>query len=97
MVMLEAPISEKSMNPARSFAAALAAWKWTALWIYFTAPPLGMLAAAEVYVRLRGAQRVLCAKVNHQTARRCIFHCNCGALGEATEPAAERNWQKGPS
>jgi len=50
-----------------------------------------------VYVRLRGAQRVLCAKVNHQTARRCIFHCNCGALGEATEPAAERNWQKGPS
>jgi len=95
--MLEAPISGKSMNPARSFAAALAAWKWTALWIYFTAPPLGMLAAAEVYVRLRGAQRVLCAKVNHQTARRCIFHCNCGALGEATEPAAERNWQKGPS
>jgi aquaporin Z len=83
------------MHPARSFAAALAAWKWTARWIYFTAPPLGMLVAAEAYVQLRGAHGVLCAKVNHQTTRRCIFRCNWGALGEATEPAAERNWQKG--
>jgi aquaporin Z len=71
-----------SMNPARSFASALVAWQWTALWIYFTAPPLGMLAAAEAYVRLRGAHRVLCAKLNHHTARRCIFRCNFGALGE---------------
>jgi len=46
-IILEAPISGMSMNPARSFASALAAWQWTALWIYFTAPPLGMLAAAE--------------------------------------------------
>ena len=37
---------------------------------------------AEAYVRLRGAHRVLCAKLNHHTARRCIFHCNFGALGE---------------
>jgi len=56
-----------------------------------------MLAAAETYVRLRGAHRVLCAKVNPQTAQRCIFRCNYGALGEATEPAAERNGQKGPA
>ncbi len=75
-ITLEAPISGMSMNPARSFASALAAWQWTALWIYFTAPPLGMLAAAEAYVRLRGAHRVACAKLNHRTARRCIFRCN---------------------
>jgi aquaporin Z len=81
-ITLEAPISGMSMNPARSFASALAAWQWTALWIYFTAPPLGMLAAAEAYVQLRGAHRVLCAKLNHHTARRCIFRCNFGALGE---------------
>ena len=37
--------------------------------------PLGMLAAAEVYVRRRGAQRVLCAKLDHFTTRRCIFRC----------------------
>ena len=81
-ITLEAPVSGMSMNPARSFASALAAWQWTALWIYFTAPPLGMLAAAEAYVRLRGVHRVLCAKLNHDTARRCIFRCNFGALGE---------------
>lgn len=82
-IALEAPISGMSMNPARSFASALAAWQWTALWIYFTAPLLGMLAAAEAYVRLRGARRVLCAKLNHRTMRRCIFRCNVDALGEA--------------
>jgi len=81
-IALEAPISGMSMNPARSFASALAAWRWTALWIYFTAPPLGMLAAAEAYVRLHGVRRVLCAKLNHQTRRRCIFRCNFGALGQ---------------
>jgi len=81
-ITLEAPISGMSMNPARSFASALAAGQWTALWIYFTAPPLGMLAAAEAYVQLRGAHRVLCAKLNHHTARRCIFRCSFGALGE---------------
>jgi aquaporin Z len=81
-ITLEAPISGMSMNPARSFASALAAWQWTALWIYFTAPPLGMLAAAQAYVELRGAHGVLCAKLNHHTARRCVFRCNFGALGK---------------
>ena len=80
-ITLEAPISGMSMNPARSFASAVAAWQWTALWIYFTAPPLGMLAAAEAYIQVRGAHRVLCAKLNHHTTRRCIFRCNFRALG----------------
>ena len=74
-IVLEAPLSGMSMNPARSFASALFAWRWAALWIYFTAPPLGMLVAAETYVRLRGAHRVRCAKLNHRTTRRCIFRC----------------------
>jgi len=74
-ITLEAPLSGMSMNPARSFASAVGARQWTALWIYFTAPPLGMLAAAETYVRLRGLHRVLCAKLDHRTTRRCIFRC----------------------
>jgi aquaporin Z len=85
-ITLEAPISGMSMNPARSFASALAAWQWRALWIYFTAPPLGMLAAAQAYVQLRGAHRVLCAKLNHHTGRRCIFRCDFASLG-ADQPA----------
>jgi aquaporin Z len=77
-IALEAPLSGTSMNPARSFASALAAREWAALWIYFTAPPLGMLAAAETYARLRGRHRVACAKLNHATTRRCIFRCGHG-------------------
>ncbi|MGH9702105.1 MAG: MIP/aquaporin family protein [Candidatus Acidiferrales bacterium] len=74
-ITLEAPISGMSMNPARTASSAFSAHLWTAWWIYFTAPPLGMLLAAEVFVRLRGAQRVLCAKLHHQNNQRCIFRC----------------------
>ncbi len=63
------------MNPARTTASALPAQVWTALWLYFTAPPLAMLLAAEVYVRLKGAHRVICAKLHHQNNKRCIFRC----------------------
>lgn len=41
-ITIEAPISGMSMNPARTFASAVPAHHWTALWVYFTAPLLGM-------------------------------------------------------
>ena len=47
-----APISSFSINPARTFGSAVFAHVWTSIWIYFTAPLLGMLCAAEVYARL---------------------------------------------
>ena len=50
---VESPLSGMSLNPARSFGSALAAHHWSALWIYFIAPPLGMLVAAELYLRVR--------------------------------------------
>jgi aquaporin Z len=74
-ITLEAPISGMSMNPARTVGSALAAQVWTSLWVYFTAPPLGMLLAAEVYRRQKGAQAVICAKLHHQNDKRCIFRC----------------------
>ncbi|MBI1791960.1 MAG: aquaporin [Acidobacteria bacterium] len=74
-ISLEAPVSGMSMNPARSLSSALPARALQALWIYFTAPPLGMLLAAEIYVRRRGIHRVFCAKLHHHNERRCIFHC----------------------
>src|SRR5207245_2219305 len=73
-IILEAPLSGMSMNPARSFASALPANLWTAFWIYLAAPPLGMLLAAELHVRL-GRLPVLCAKLDHEGGRRCIFRC----------------------
>jgi len=75
-ITLEAPISGMSMNPARTFASALFAGEWTGFWIYLTAPTLAMLAAAELYVRVRGAREVHCAKLHHVNPQRCIFLCN---------------------
>jgi aquaporin Z len=74
-ITLESPISGMSMNPARTFGSAFSAHVWTALWIYFVGPPLGMLLASELYRRRKGTQAVQCAKQHHQNPHRCIF---CG-------------------
>src|SRR5262249_38940795 len=49
-IAFESPLSGMSTNPARTFGPALYGSYWHALWIYFVAPPLGMLAAAEVFI-----------------------------------------------
>ena len=69
----EAPLSGMSMNPARTAGSDFWAHDWTAWWVYFTAPFLGMLLAAEIYVRREGASGVFCAKLHHQNSKRCIF------------------------
>ena len=86
-ITVEAPLSGMSMNPARSFGSALPAHAWNALWIYFTAPPLGMLLAAEVYLRSKGHGAVLCCKLHHENDKRCIFRCRYGARNNG-EPQA---------
>lgn len=75
-ITVEAPFSGMSMNPARTFASALPAGNWTAAWIYFVAPPAGMLLAAEVFLALTKRHAAHCAKLHHQNERRCIF-CQC--------------------
>ncbi|MFI5176201.1 MAG: MIP/aquaporin family protein [Terriglobia bacterium] len=74
-ITFESPLSGMSMNPARTFGSAVVAHLWTALWVYFTAPPLGMLSAAEFYLYFKGGSSVLCAKLNHHNNKRCIFRC----------------------
>jgi aquaporin Z len=74
-ITFETPLSGMSMNPARTFGSAFHASYWHALWIYFIAPTLGMLAAAELFLRVRGAPPP-CAKLHHANNMRCIFlHC----------------------
>jgi aquaporin Z len=82
-ITLEAPLSGMSMNPARTFAPALLSQNWTGIWIYFTAPLIGMALAAEGYVRWKGRRAVRCAKLHHNNHKRCIF--NCG-YRETTSP-----------
>ncbi len=75
-ITLEAPLSGMSMNPARTLASALGASDFTALWLYFAAPTIGMLLAAELYLHTAGSRRVHCAKLHHENAQPCIFRCN---------------------
>jgi aquaporin Z len=75
-ITLESPISGMSMNPARTFSSAIGAHVWMSLWIYFVAPPLGMLLAAEVYRRFNASRTIACAKLHHHNNQRCIFRCN---------------------
>ncbi len=82
-ITVEAPLSGMSMNPARSFAPALAAGSTMSLWIYFIAPPVGMLLAAEFYVRRYGHLGVRCAKIHHPVSGAC--HFNCGSRWEVKE------------
>jgi len=70
-ITFEAPLSGMSMNPARTFGSALAAGDTRALWIYFTAPPLGMVAAASLYRRI--GKGLGCAKLYHPNDIHCIF------------------------
>jgi len=70
----EAPLSGMSTNPARTFGSALHANYWHALWIYFIAPSMGMLAAGELFLRVRGGAAPYCAKLHHANRERCIFH-----------------------
>lgn len=79
-ITFEAPLSGMSMNPARTYGSAANAGVFQGLWIYFTAPPAGMLLAAQLYRMRCGLARVYCAKLDHENNRRCIFRCNYGAM-----------------
>jgi aquaporin Z len=73
-ISFESPLSGMSMNPARTLASAAPGMVWRHLWIYLTAPLLGMLAGAQLFLVLSGVRRLACAKLLHPSDARCI-HC----------------------
>ena len=75
-ILLFAPVSGFSINPARTVGSAVFAHLWSAGWVYFAAPLLGMLGAAEVYVRSYGPDRILCAKLHPDPRYPCPFLCH---------------------
>ena len=76
-VAIETPLSGMSMNPARTLGSAFAAGYWQGVWIYFLAPTLGMLVAAELFLRARRGTGPFCAKLHHANDKRCIFQHGC--------------------
>jgi aquaporin Z len=85
-ITFESPLSGMSMNPARTFGSAVIPHLWTSLWIYFTAPLLGMLLAAELFTLTKA--RIACAKYHHQNHFPCIF-CEYQASRQSQEHSGE--------
>jgi aquaporin Z len=75
-VLFFAPVSGFSINPARTTGSAVFADVWTAEWLYFIAPLLGMMIAAEIYLRIYGLDRILCAKLHPDPKYPCPFCCH---------------------
>ena len=72
----------------RTVGSAVLAHDWTALWINFAAPLLGMLGAAHLHLQRRGRDPDACAKLHHQNEKRCIFCEYRMAPGTSRGPAA---------
>jgi aquaporin Z len=86
-ITFEAPLSGMSMNPARTLGPDVVGDMWRGVWVYFIAPPIGMLIAAEAFVRARGLHAIACAKLHHDS-RPCIFGCDqYAASGSSRTPA----------
>lgn len=81
-ITVEDPLSGMSMNPARSFGPAMLAGRPDTLWIYFLAPPLGMLLAAELFARHVGVHVAHCARLHHPHHDACVFGCRERALAQ---------------
>jgi aquaporin Z len=91
-ITFEAPLSGMSINPARTAASAVPSGIWTSGWVYFAAPVLGMLIAAQVYRGVNGSSHCACPKLHHGTKYRCIF---CGHPGATAWAAVSRPGREG--
>ena len=56
-ILMGGPLTGASMNPSRTFGPDLVAGKFTDIWLYFVACPLGAAAAALLYHHLILARR----------------------------------------
>ena len=71
-ILFLAPVSGFSTNPARTVGSAVFAHIWSNLWIYFVAPVLGMMGAAEVFLLLTSSHRAPSGKRRYLTHRHLV-------------------------
>lgn len=78
LVMIEAPISGTSLNPARSLAPAALMGMFDDVWLYFIGPMAGAVLAVAVYRGIGGEKTATgCAKLHHTDQYPCLFE-GCG-------------------
>jgi aquaporin Z len=76
LVMIEAPVTGTSLNPARTLGPAILTSTYTALWVYFAGPVLGALLAVGAF-QGQWAGKSVCAKLYHTEKYPCPFEtCN---------------------
>jgi aquaporin Z len=75
-ILVFAPVSGFSINPARTTGSAVFAHLWTATWLYFVAPISGMMVATEFHLRMFGIDKILCAKLHPDPKYPCPFFCH---------------------
>lgn len=56
-ILWAGPLTGASLNPARTLGPALAAWTWTAAWLYVAAPVAGACAGMAAYEWLRPGRK----------------------------------------
>jgi aquaporin Z len=71
-----------SINPARTVAAAVPSGVWTSGWVYFAAPILGMILAAQVSRAVSHPTHLACPKLHHGNAHRCIYRGHPGSQSQ---------------
>ncbi len=88
-ILVAGPISGMSMNPARSLASAIFERSYRGLWVYFVAPPLGMLSAGGAFALGVGSSGVYCAKLCHPTSGTCVFECRVDEMPDRSHANTE--------
>ena len=69
----------------RSFGPGLNGNLWDGIWIYFVAPAIGVLLAAEIISWRRGKDAIHYAKLDPTSDVRCIFRCGYHPTGKTPQ------------
>ena len=70
-IVVEAPVSGASLNPARTLGPAIVGGHYSGLWVYLLGPPIGALTAGFAYRHRRAT--VACGKLYHAQGVACGF------------------------
>lgn len=79
-IAFESPYSGMSMNPARTLGSNVLAGALGSMWVYFTAPVIGMqIAAGLTRVMMLHPTQIGCPRLYHPPHVPCVFGCGAAS------------------